>query len=101
MLKARINNIDCLVCYDERVPAEKAPPDFPYMYHIRHDEDNWTLPITLERFVLVNFFGTVFMKEPLEFDSSGYIEIKSFSIENNLVTFKLNRSVFEKTFGLC
>jgi hypothetical protein len=53
MIKARVNGIDCIVFYDERLSPEKAPAEYPYMYHIRHNEDNWTHPISLERFTAV------------------------------------------------
>lgn len=75
MLNACINNIDCVVYYDERVSPTKAPLGYPYMYHIRHDEDDWTQPITLERLVIVNFLGTALMKEPVDFGVNSYIEI--------------------------
>ena len=100
MLKARINNIDCILYYEERISPEKAPLGYPYMYQIRHDEDDWTRPITLEQSVLVNFFGTVFMKEQIDFDNNGYIEIKRFSIEKQLIQFKLRDAIFEKMFCL-
>ncbi len=99
MVKARINGIDCIVFYEERIPLEKAPSGYPYMYHIRHDEDDWTLPISLERFVAVNFFGTTFMNEPIEFEH-GYLEIDSFKLEQRYIKFKVGSSVFEEMFGL-
>ncbi len=100
MTKALINNFDCIFFYDERIPAEKAPISHPHMYHIRHDEDNWTRPITIERFVLVNFFGTVFMKESIEFDSSGYLEIERYELGHNLIEFRVKGALLEKIFGL-
>ncbi len=100
MIKARVNGIDCLLFYDERVPAAKAPPEHPYMYHLRHDEDDWTVPVTLERQVFVNFFGTVFMKEPVALGADGYVEIESFSMESDLVVFRLRGSVLQKVFGI-
>lgn len=99
MIKARINGLDCIVYYDERVPAEKAPPGYPYMYHIRHDEDDWTQPVNLERFVLVNFFGTVFMKVLIEIDDSGYVEIDSFTWDARMVVIRLRREIFEEMFS--
>ncbi len=100
MLSARINGIDCIVYYEERMPPEKAPSGYPYMYHIRHDEENWTRPVTLERLVVVNFFGTAFMKEPVEFGGNGYIEIESFGMETQLVEFKLSGAIFESMLCL-
>ena len=84
-----------------RIPADKAPTGYPYMYHIRHDEDNWIKPVELERFVLVNFFGTVFMKEPVEIDESGYVEIKRFWMEKGkFIKFRIRDSILRRTFGL-
>ena len=98
-MNAQINGLSCILYYDERIPAEEAPLGYPHMYHIRHNENNWTRPVNLERSVFVNFFGTVFMKEPIEFDGSGYVEIDSFSMETQMVEFRLNGAIFEKTFG--
>ena len=98
MLNARINNMDCILYYDIRVSPEKAPLGYPYMYHVRHDEDDWTQPVSLERAVFVNFFGTVFMKQPVEFDDSGYIDIESFSMEKQFVKFYLSGSILKKMF---
>ena len=100
MLNARINDIDCIVYYEERIPPEKAPSGYPYMYQIRHDEDDWTRPVTLERLVIVNFFGTAFMKEPIDLDSNGYIEIERFSMGKQFVQFKLSGAIFENMFCL-
>lgn len=100
MQNARINSIDCIVYYGERIPPEKAPSGYPYMYHIRHDEDNWTRPVSLERLVVVNFFGTAFMKEPIEVDARGYVEIEGFSMETRFVEFKLSGAIFERMFCL-
>jgi hypothetical protein len=100
MLNARINNIDCIVYYEERISQEKAPLGYPYMYHIRHDEDDWTRPVTLESLVAVNFFGTAFFKEPLEFGGTSYIEIERFSMERQFVQLKLSDAVFKNMFCL-
>jgi hypothetical protein len=100
MPNARINNTDCIVYYEERISPEKAPSGYPYMYQIRHDEDDWTRPVTLEQLVVVNFFGTAFMKEPIELDNTGYMEIRRFRMEGQFVQFRLNRAIFENMFCL-
>lgn len=100
MVKALINGADCLLFHDERIPAEKAPPGYPYMYHIRHGEDDWTVPVALEQLVAVNFFGTVFMKEPIRICADGYVEIESFVMGKKLTVFKLSGAVFQNMFGL-
>ena len=100
MITAYVNGIECKFYYEERLSPEHAPFGYPYMYHLRHDEDNWTKPIMLERFVLVNFFGTVFMKEPVEFGEEYYIEIKQFKMERKFVKFGLRRETLNKLFDL-
>lgn len=100
MLNARINGIACMLCYDERIPQERAPFGYPYIYHLRHDEDDWTIPISVERFVAVNFFGTIFMKEPLEFGVDDYIEVKQFKPEIEYIKFKLSSALLSKAIGL-
>ena len=100
MLPVIINDIKCILFYEERLSLEKAPSGFPFMYHIRHDEADWTSPISIEKYVAVNFFGTVFMEKPLEFDSSNYIEIKKFKLESNYIKFKVSKSLFMKMLSL-
>jgi hypothetical protein len=100
-MRANINNIECIFYIDERISQNKAPEGYPFMYHIRHDEDNWTLPISIERCVWVNFFGTVFMKKPLNFSENYYLEIESFFIEDKqFITFCLSDKGFEYIFRL-
>jgi hypothetical protein len=97
-LNGRINGIECKIFYDERVSPEKTPQGYPNIYHVRHDQYNWTCPIALEKYVLVNFYGTVFMKEKLDFGASGYIEIKNFKIDKELLPFQLSSSIFQRMF---
>ena len=96
MVKARINKFDCVLFYDERIPAEKAPHGYPYVYHLRHAEDDWTCPVNIEKFVLVNFFGTIFTNEPINWDSGDYIEITHFDMEPKYIKFKLKRNLFKR-----
>ncbi len=101
MQKARINNINCIFYYEERIPLEKAPIGYPYMYHLRHDEDNWIQPISIEQFVLVNFFGTIFTEKPIDFRTNTYIEIEQFELVNsNFLDFKISRTLFNKMLGI-
>ena len=78
MIKSYINGIESILFYEERVSIETAPMGYPYMYHLRHDDNNWIQPVTIESFVVVNFFGTVFMKESVEIGDDGYVEVESF-----------------------
>ncbi len=40
-----------------------------YKYEIRHSDDDWGEPVTIEPHVLVNFYGTVLTPEPLTFEN--------------------------------
>ena len=100
MITAYVNGIENKFYYKERISPEHAPLGYPYMYHLRHDEDNWSKPITLERFVLVNFFGTVFTKEPVDFGENDYVEIEQFKMERKFVNIRLRRETLFKLFDL-
>ena len=100
MVKARINGLDCIMYYDERISADNAPVECPYMYHVRHDEDDWTMPVTLERQVVANFFGTVFMKEPLQMGMDGFLDVDDFEMHGKLTVFKLSGTVLQNVCGL-
>lgn len=100
MYDARVNGIKCKFFYDEVIPQENAPTGFPNRYYLRHDEDNWIKPISIEPFVFVNFFGTVFMKDRLEFDRNKFIEVRRFSFKSNLISFKLSKDTMNKMLGL-
>jgi len=100
MIKARINGIDCIVFHEERLSQEKAPSCYTYMYHIRHDENDWTELISIERFVFVNFFGTVFFRNPLELNGDGYMEIERFEWKHDYVKLMVNGTIFRKMFSL-
>lgn len=47
-----------------------------YCYDIRHSDNDWGKPCTLENHVLVNFFGSIITKEPISLSSEGYLRMK-------------------------
>jgi len=96
MIDAQINGIKCKLAYDERLTSEKAPIGYPFVYYIRHDENKWTKPIMLEKFVFVNFFGTVFMSKPIEFNNENYVDIKRFRMEGQYVVFNASTSYINR-----
>jgi hypothetical protein len=98
MIDAKINGIDCKLFYDERVPVDKAPIGFPYIYHLRHDEENWCCPMSIENFVLANFFGTIFTKEFLNIGKVDYIDITGFEVDWDYIEFKFPLGIFGKSF---
>lgn len=58
--------------------------DFKYRYAIRHSDYSWVDPITIEKSVVVNFYGSIFFKEELVFENSddAYIELSEDDIYN-------------------
>lgn len=37
-----------------------------FYYDIRHSDEDFSLPVTLEKFVFVNYFGTLISTKPLD-----------------------------------
>lgn len=52
-----------------RVPHEQVPPGVS-IYDLRHGDD-WGIPVRLESRVIVNFFGSVLLSEPLTLPEYG------------------------------
>lgn len=47
-----------------------------YYYQCRHSEDDWSVPLTIERnAVWVNFWGTIASTKPLPFNEYGLYEL--------------------------
>ena len=56
-----------------------------YLYDIRHADEDWCDPATLEKSVMVNWFGTLIVDEPIEFlenDRKAYLEITDYSYDD-------------------
>ena len=55
-------------------------PEGRFMYCIRHSDNDWGAPRTIEPRVVVNFFGTVILDKEIEFPNPNdkYIPIKDF-----------------------
>ncbi len=76
MEKVRINNIDCIL--SERSNGKVVPEGYPYVYCARHGSDDWTIPLTIEKFVRVDYFGTIFTKQPIDLGEKGFLDVWSF-----------------------
>lgn len=76
MEKVRINNIDCILSEKTKVVA--VPKGYPHVYYARHGSDDWTTPLTIEKFVRVDYFGTIFTRQPIDLGEKGYIDVTSF-----------------------
>ena len=55
------------VLENTRVPKKDRDQKL-YYYAMRHSESDWTRPIGIEEFVLVNFLGTLVTNTPLELE---------------------------------
>lgn len=45
------------------------------LYDIRHSDDDWCDPATVEENVVVNWFGTILLNEPIDLGPNKYLEI--------------------------
>ena len=54
----------CMFC-DYRVETEGPEFDGLYVYNLRHGDDNWSDPTTIEKFVDINFCGIIVSNVPL------------------------------------
>lgn len=59
---------------DLRVGCSTVPNDV-YRYELRHSDDSDGEPIELARGIMVNFFGTVLTREPIQLPISGGLEL--------------------------
>ena len=53
-----------------RVDRDTVPENL-YVYDIRHDDDQNGCPCEISPNILVNYLGTIIVKEPIEMDSLG------------------------------
>lgn len=54
-----------------------------FFLDIRHTDDDWTEPATVENYVMVNWFGTLILDEPyIITDEEKYCEIKDYWLED-------------------
>lgn len=44
-----------------------------HKYPVRHTENNWAEPYSIEPCVVVNFWGYAYSKTPLDFGKEGYL----------------------------
>ena len=60
--KVNVLDKECLFS-DVRIDRDSVP-DGCYMYEVRHSDNDWCEPVEIALGVLVNFFGTILVKEP-------------------------------------
>lgn len=65
---------------------QQADTESKYLYDIRHTDEDWCEPATLEKRVMVNWFGTLIVDEPIEIlesDNSAYLEITDYGYDED------------------
>jgi hypothetical protein len=65
MKTINFRGIDTIILHT-RLYNPKAYKGFKYGYAIRHSDVNWSKPVTVEKFVFCNFWGTLLSKKPLD-----------------------------------
>lgn len=50
-------------------------PEGIYQYELRHKDEDWCDPIQIGEAVLVNFYGTVLSREPIELGADGFLDL--------------------------
>lgn len=53
-----------------------------YLYDIRHTDEDWCDPATVEDNVVVNWFGTIITFSPIDLGPDKYLEIKDYWYED-------------------
>lgn len=66
---------------DERIDRSTIPEGW-HAYDVRHSDDDFCAPSTIERSVRVNFFCTVLVDSELPLPDDGYLEIEDWSYED-------------------
>lgn len=56
---------------------------YPFRYELRHGDEDWTVPVTIEKQVFVNHCGTLFSEKEIELDQGltdggSYADVGSF-----------------------
>lgn len=60
---------------EDRIIRESVPHGF-YLYEVRQDDDCQGNPVEVKRWIMVNFLGTLLLKEPIEeVECKGYVWI--------------------------
>ena len=67
---------------DIRLRKTEVPKDL-YKVSIRHSDEDWGDPATVERWVMVNHFGDILLDKPLEFpEQDPFYIVKSYKFDD-------------------
>ena len=65
---------------DHRIDRTTVPEGM-CRYELRHADEDWSEPITLSRSIVVNYYGTVLTREPLQLPVEGWIPLEADSLQ--------------------
>lgn len=79
-----------------RIGTKDMTPGLHY-YQCRHAEMDWAFPVTIEKYVMVNFWGTIATKEPVALNCDGFRNLSKLDGERiTLHGLKFNRRSRER-----
>ena len=55
-------------------------PDGLHLYELRHADEDWCDPVQIGKGILVNFYGTVLSREPIELGTDGFLDLEAGTI---------------------
>lgn len=64
-----------------RVGRELETED-KFIYDIRHADDDWCKPATLEHYVWANWYGSIIVDTPIQFPDDPFLEIADYSFND-------------------
>lgn len=73
--KVRLEPRNILCVTPNRISEKDRHSDL-YYYQMRHGELDWDTPITIEKFVFANFYGTIITAIPLELTNDTCLDLK-------------------------
>lgn len=68
--KVEVLGLDGL--FTELRVEKETIPDGWYVYEVRHDDEDWSEPVEIALGVMVNFYGTLLVEEPIELEPNAF-----------------------------
>ena len=71
-------------------------PSQLHLYEIRHEDEDWGRPCQLAKGILVNFYGSLLTRQPIELPDSGYLDFDAEDLRYPDVVDSTNLETFLK-----
>jgi len=63
-------------------PPEEIAKNYPHKYYLRHSDNNWVKPVTVEKNpVFVNYFGVVYTDRPVLKGKATFTRVKKWEVK--------------------